>query len=106
MAHGNVHEERDLKVDMIDLGGCVEGVSISFVRAISRGASMIPAILAAATATAKEAIGTGEERMSKPPAGPVEGLIWKEIFGSGTAKTVARKERVKEVMADNKTEWT
>lgn len=104
--HGSVHEDRELSVDMIDLGGCVDGVSMSFVRAISRGANIMPAILAAETATASEAKGAGDDRISRPPTEPVDGLIWKERLGSGTAKIVAKNERAKEVMVDSRTEWT
>ncbi len=40
---------------------------MSFVRAISRGASITPAIPAAETATAREESGDGEESMSSLP---------------------------------------
>ena len=40
---------------------------MSLVRAISRGASITPAIPAAETATAKEERGDGEDRISSPP---------------------------------------
>lgn len=66
--HGTVHDDRVFRVDKMDRGGCVEGVSMSFVRAISRGANNIPAMLAAETATASEAIGDGDDRISRPPA--------------------------------------
>lgn len=68
--HGKVQDDRVFKVDKTDLGGCVEGVKMSFVRAISRGARMIPARLAADTAMASDDIGAGDDRMSKPPAEP------------------------------------
>lgn len=55
-------------MERIPRGGWVEGVSMSFVRAISRGASITPAIPAAETATAREESGDGEESMSSPPA--------------------------------------
>lgn len=48
-------------------GGCVEGVSINLVLAISSGASRRPAIPAALTAAAKLVKGDGEERTSRPP---------------------------------------
>lgn len=51
---GNVHVGNVLIVAMMERGGCVEGVRINFVRAMSRGARTIPAIPAAETATAKE----------------------------------------------------
>ena len=65
---GNVQVGSVFNVASIDLGGCVEGVKISFVRATSRGASMIPAKPAAETATASEANGAGEDSISRPPA--------------------------------------
>ncbi len=73
--HGSVHDDRDFRLDKTDRGGCVEGVSMSFVRATSRGANNIPAMLAAETATTSEAIGDGDDRMSRPPGEPAEGLI-------------------------------
>lgn len=89
----------------MDLGGCVEGVSMSLVRAMSSGANKMPAMLAADTATASEARGAGDDRMSRPPAEPDGGLIWNERPGSGMAKTVAKKERAKEVRVERKTVW-
>lgn len=65
--NGSVHVGNVLIVAMMERGGCVEGVRISFVRAMSRGARTIPAIPAAETATAKEDSGEGEQRMSRPP---------------------------------------
>ena len=65
---GKVQPGSVFMVASIDLGGCVEGVRISFVRAMSRGASKMPAKPAAETATASEANGEGEDSMSRPPA--------------------------------------
>ena len=65
--NGNVHVGRVLIVAMMERGGCVEGVRINLVRAMSRGARTMPAIPAAETATAKEDSGEGEQRMSRPP---------------------------------------
>ena len=104
--HGNVHERSEFRVDMTDLGGCVEGVSMSFVLAMSRGASIMPATLAAKTATASDDIGAGEDRISRPPAEPVDVLMGKDRLGSGIAKIAARNERVKEVRVERKIEWT
>ena len=70
METGIVQDERDFKVDQTDRGGCVEGVSISLIRAISSGARIAPAILAAKTAIAREARGVGEFRISRPPVAP------------------------------------
>ena len=66
--NGNVQLGRVLRVAMIDRGGCVDGVRISLVRAMSIGARMMPAIPAADTATVSEARGDGEDKMSRPPA--------------------------------------
>ena len=68
MAHGSVHEDSDWRVERIDRGGCVEGVSMSWVRAISRGARKRPVIPAADTDTARDVSGEGEARISRPPA--------------------------------------
>lgn len=65
---GNVQLGSVFKVASIDLGGCVEGVKMSFVRAMSRGASIMPAKPAAEMATASEANGDGDDNMSRPPA--------------------------------------
>ena len=67
MEKGRVQEGRDCSVGRRDLGRYVEDVNMSFVRAISSGASSIPAIPAAPTAAAKLASGDGEESISRPP---------------------------------------
>lgn len=105
MDHGSVHDDNDLRVGKIDLGGCVEGVSMSLVLAMSSGASKMPAMPAADTAMASEAIGAGDERISRPPAEPAEVLIWNERLGSGMAKRVAKNERAKEVRVERRMEW-
>lgn len=64
---GSVQPGKVFKVASIDRGGCVEGVRMSFVRAISRGASIMPAKPADETATASEAKGDGEDKISRPP---------------------------------------
>lgn len=106
MDHGSVHEDKELRVGKIDLGGCVEGVSMSLVLAMSRGDRIMPARPAADTATARVAMGAGEESISRPPAEPMEGLIWKERLGSGMAKMAAKKDRANDVMVDSRIEWT
>ena len=65
---GSVQELKDLKVERTDRGGCIDGVNISLVRTISRGARTIPAIPAAEMTTAREVRGEGDERISSPPA--------------------------------------
>ena len=85
----------------------MEGVSISLVRTISRGARKTPAIPIADTATNKELSGEGEEMMSIPPAAaglPVK--LYCDIPGSGKAKSAARKDRMKDVKVDRSREWT
>ena len=65
--NGNVQLGRVLRVAIMDRGGWVDGVRISFVRAMSIGARMTPATPAADMATPSEARGDGEDRMSRPP---------------------------------------
>ena len=93
---------------MIDRGGWVEGVSMSFVRAISSGAKITPASPAAETATAREDKGEGEERMSRPPVyddGP-DGEVVNDRPGSGNARTAVKKDRTKDVMVESMIECT
>lgn len=106
MDKGNVQLGNVLRVANIDRGGCVEGVSINFVRAISRGARIIPATPAAETATAREPRGDGEESMSRPPVQLNIGVAVKENPGSGSARKAEKNERTKEVMVDERTECT
>lgn len=97
---GSVQLGRVFRVAMIDLGGCVDGVTISFVRTISRGAKMAPAMPAALTATIKLAMGESEFRTSMPPAPPALAVGVDETKvrpGSGRARTAERKERANEV---------
>ena len=101
---GTIQEGSDRNVDSIERGGCVDGVSISFVRAMSRGDRSMPASPAAETATAKEESGEGEERMSSPIA-EVEGRdIWKERLESGNARRAEIKEREKVVIVERRIE--
>lgn len=104
--NGSVHDDRDLRVDAIDRGGCVEGVRISFVRAISRGARMIPAIPAAETVTARDISGDGEDRISSPPTLVKGEDNWSERPGSGRARRADRNDRAKEVIVERSIEWT
>lgn len=101
---GNVQEGRDRNVDSIERGGCVDGVSISFVRAMSRGDRIMPARPAAETATAREESGEGEERMSSPIAEVEGGEIWKERLESGNTKRAEMREREKVVMVERRIE--
>ena len=107
--NGRVHEGRDCSVGNSERGGCVEGVSINLVRAISRGARIIPAIPAAPTAANRLANGEGEDRTSSPLAtvkvGIEVGVIpRKEIPGSGRARRAQSRERAKEVIVERRTE--
>ena len=80
---------------MIERGGCVDGVTISRVLAMSRGARMVLAMPAAETAMAREDKGEAEDSMSSPPVyvpGP-EGVRLKERPVSGKAKTADRTDR-------------
>lgn len=103
--NGNVQLGSVFKVASIDLGGCVEGVMISFVRAMSRGASMMPAKPAAETATAIDANGDGDDNTSRPPAKETEGAAVKESPGSGSAMKAEKNDRIKEVIVDRRIEW-
>lgn len=94
---GRVQLGKDLRVASMDLGGCVEGVTINFVRAISSGASNVPATPAALTATIKLEIGESEFKISSPPALALDVAETKVRPGSGRAKTAERKERANEV---------
>ena len=102
---GKVQPGSVFKVASIDLGGCVEGVRMSFVRAMSRGASITPAKPAAETATASEANGEGEDSISRPPAYESDGFAVKESPGSGSAMNAEKNDRTKEVMVDRRIEW-
>ena len=101
---GNVQLGSVFSVASIDLGGCVEGVKMSFVRAMSRGASMMPAKPAEETATASEANGEGEDSISRPPAYETDGADVKESPGSGSAMSAEKNDRTKEVMVDRRIE--
>ena len=61
-------EGKDFKVRRIERGGWVEGVSMIFVLAMSKGASIQPAMPAAETATRIEVNGAEDDRISSPPA--------------------------------------
>lgn len=106
MVKGNDQDARDFKVESMDRGGWVEGVSMIFVLAISRGASSEPAMPAADTAIARDVSGDVDERISRPPA-YVNGVdIRKERPGSGKTRIAERKERVNDVIVDNRIEYT
>lgn len=64
---GTIHDGKDFSVGIRERGGCVDGVSISHVRAMSTGASITPAIPAALTTAARLIKGLGDDVMSRPP---------------------------------------
>ena len=102
---GGVHEGSERKTGRIDLGGWVAGVSMIFVRAISRGARIMPAIPAAETAINNDANGDGEESTSRPPAVYATGKLGcNDNPGSGRDRRAHRKDRAKEVMVERSTE--
>ena len=86
----------------------MQGVRISFVRAISRGARTVPAMPAAETATRSDDSGDGELMMSRPPV-EVPGPDMPDMNdspGSGSAKSADKKERAKLVMVECRMEST
>lgn len=102
---GSVHEGRVWRVARIDRGGWVEGVSISFVRAMSSGARKMPARPTAETETRREFIGEGEDRISRPPAAMGLGCNAEKVTpGSGTARRADKRERKKEVKVERRKE--
>ena len=104
--NGSVQLGNVWRVAMIDRGGCVDGVRISFVRAISRGARRMPAIPAAETATRSEASGEGELSTSSPPALLNDGVPVKESPGSGRESSAQKNDRTKEVIVEERIEYT
>ena len=104
--NGSVQLGNVWRVAMIDRGGCVDGVRISFVRAISRGARRMPATPAAETATRSEASGEGELSTSSPPALLNDEVPVKESPGSGRENSAEKNDRTKEVIVDERIEYT
>ena len=105
--NGRIHVGRLFKVAIIERGGWVEGVRMSFVRAMSRGASMMPARPAAETETKREAMGEGDDNMSRPPAAELVVAVGddaKERPGSGKARKAEKNERMKDEMVENSSE--
>jgi len=108
---GTIHDGRDLSVVVRERGGCVDGVSISRVRAISIGANMTPAIPAALTAVARLIKGFDDEVTSSPPTADgidirYGGVDWDiEMPGSGSARSAHKRERTKAVMVERRTLW-
>lgn len=104
---GNSHVGRLFNVAMMERGGCVEGVRMSLVRAMSRGARRMPATPAAETDIKREAIGEGDDNMLRPPAAEgvlVSGDDVKKRLGSGRARKAEKNERVKDVTVERSNE--
>lgn len=92
-----------LRVDGRERGGCVDGVSISLVLAISTGARISAASAAAVVVANSEPMGDGDERMSSPPGTDVEEDVGSE--GSGKASTAHSRDLRNVVSDDSKTLW-
>ena len=87
----------------------MEGVRINFVRAMSKGARIMPASPAAETDTNREAKGDGEDSISRPPAGGTLAVVGddvKERPGSGRARKAEKTERMKDEIVERSSEWT
>lgn len=84
----------------------MDGVRINFVRAISSGARRMPAMPAAETATSSEASGEGELSTSSPPALLKDGAPVNESPGSGSESSAEKNDRTKEVIVDERIEYT
>ena len=104
---GSIHVGRLFNVAMMERGGWVEGVRMSFVRAMSSGASRMPATPAAETDIKREAIGEDDDKMLRPPAAEgvlVTGDDANERPGSGRARKAEKNERVKDVTVERSNE--
>lgn len=103
---GRVQPGSDCRVGMSERGGCVEGVRIRYVRAMSSGARRRDARAEAVTETSREERGEGDERMSRPPTGAlVEGVrrfMVGRPLGSGRDTSAARRERIQVVRVEKR----
>ena len=61
---------------------------------------------AAETAARSEESGDGEESMSSPPALLKDGVPMKESPGSGNESSAEKKDRTKEVIVEERIEYT
>ena len=107
MLIGTVHELKDVRAENTDRGGCVEGVRIILVRAMSSGERMILAMPAAETATASDIPGDSEGNISYPPKagdGEENAENCDVRPGSGRDNTAARNDLENEVRVDNRIE--
>ena len=107
--NGTDQESIDCKMVRRERGGCVDGVSMSTVRAMSMGARRIPVMPAAPTAVSKLVMGYGDDKTSKPPT--ADGMLIRyggDAFGpkpgSGIARAAQRMERMKDVTVEVRTE--
>ena len=97
------------RVGIKERGGCVEGVRIRYVRAMSSGARRMDVRAEADTATSRDARGEGDERMSSPPTGAlIEGVrrfMVGSPLGSGRDTSAARRERIQVVRVEKRMLW-
>lgn len=97
------------RVGMSERGGCVEGVKIRYVRAMSSGARSMAASAEAVTETSRDERGDGDERMSRPPTGAlVEGVrrfMVGRPLGSGRDTSAARRERIQVLRVEKRMLW-
>lgn len=105
MEVGTIHERRDETVEIIDRGGWVVGVAISFVLAMSNGDRRSPAIPEADTESIKEVRGDGDERISSRAKVEGEGNAVIATVGSGSAKTAQKNDLKKDVIVERMTEY-
>ena len=102
--NGSVQLGSNCKAGINERGGCVEGVRIRYIRAMSRGARRMDARAEADTATSRDERGEGDERMSRPPTGAlVEGVrrfMVGRPLGSGRDTSAARRERIQVVKVE------
>lgn len=107
MRSGIVQELSEVNADITDLGGCVEGVRMSLVRAISRGERIMLASPAAETAIARDIAGDSEVNISYfPRADDCEEKAENCDVrpGSGKENTAARNDLENEVRVDSRIE--
>lgn len=104
---GSVQVGSDCKVGKKERGGCVEGVRIRYVRAMSRGASATDATADAESAIRSDVRGEGEARMSRPPTGELpEGVSEEKAgspAGSGKDRSAERRERIQVLRVEKTT---
>jgi hypothetical protein len=98
MDEGTIHDLSERNVGIIERGGCVLGVRMIFVRAISIGASTRPAMPEAATAATMERNGDEEAEMSIAERVEGPGNVVVPDPASGRPSRAQMSERRKDVM--------